>query len=404
VGDLQTSTVATAIQMTAMLVVTVLFWILLASFRRPFLRYWAWGWACLTTALLALVVEFVRDRAAELFFPVYCLAEYGFGYLLAAGCRNLARSTPADRRLAWLLIPAAVLASVLTLWTGGKIEGMLIVHMSVMTAFVVLAFWELMPMRHGPRSGPGLYVMLVALAGLAVEIAQYVPLCAYAYWTGAMGAFPHLKYASLIDLLLETLLAFGMVMVVMETVRRELEAVNRELRLATAHLQSLAQRDPLTEALNRNAFNALVEERKRVAPESFTGCVAVIDMDGLKPINDTLGHAAGDAAIQLVARTVRSLVRPNDMVFRWGGDEFLILWLGIKEADARSRLDRLNAGLAQAVAQSAVKLPADLSASWGVSGFESLGELDGAIERADRRMYDAKKLSRVRREPPGPPG
>jgi diguanylate cyclase (GGDEF)-like protein len=394
---------ATAIQMTAILVVTILSWILLTSFRRPFLRYWTWGWACLTTALLAQLFGFANPRAAELLFPIACLAEYGFGYLLGAGCRNLARGTPADRRLAWVIIPAALVATVLARWTGGVVAGLWVVHKLLMAAFFAMAVRELVPMVRGSRAGPGLFVLLTALAGLFVASVQYAPLSAYLYWAGDPQPFPHLAYSSLIDLLLETLLAFGMVMVVMETVRRELESANRELRLATAHLQSLAQRDPLTEALNRNAFNALIEERKRVAPESFHGCVAVIDMDNLKPINDTLGHAAGDAAIQLVARGVRSLVRPNDMVFRWGGDEFLILWLGIKEADARSRLERLSPTLAQAVAHSAVKLPADLSASWGVVSFDSLPELVKAIEQADQRMYDSKKAQRQRRANPEVP-
>src|SRR5262249_33709761 len=126
---------------------------------------------------------------------------------------------------------------------------------------------------------------------------------------------------------------------------------------------------------------------------ALDGCVAVIDIDNLKPINDQLGHSVGDKAIRAVARAIRSLIRADDMLFRWGGDEFLVLMFKLREEEAARRMNTLNAVLDEKSAEwmsSAVKI----SVSSGVSGFDSLKELGDAIERADRLMYDSRERVR----------
>jgi diguanylate cyclase len=79
----------------------------------------------------------------------------------------------------------------------------------------------------------------------------------------------------------------------------------------------MARVDPLTASLNRHAFCSMAEGYRATGEAS--GCVAVVDMDALKPINDSLGHTSGDAAIRAVARAIRQVVRADDLVFRWGG-------------------------------------------------------------------------------------
>jgi diguanylate cyclase (GGDEF)-like protein len=200
-----------------------------------------------------------------------------------------------------------------------------------------------------------------------------------------------MKYSALYDLMLEMLLAFGMVMVVMELVRQELETANRELRSTGSRLRQLAQHDPLTGALNRHAFDALVREA-REENRSFAGCVAVLDIDNLKPINDTQGHSAGDRAIQLVANTLRSAIRPDDFLFRWGGDEFLVLWLApIPEGDAGERLERLNEELGRNARARGEEYPHEPSVSFGLATFADLAGVTPAIQRADERMYAQKQ-------------
>jgi predicted signal transduction protein with EAL and GGDEF domain len=167
--------------------------------------------------------------------------------------------------------------------------------------------------------------MLMALGFLSVGFLHYIPVfgARKGLW-GFTAPVSYFQYTSVFDLFFEILLGFGTVMVLMESVRREVELANQNLMEARDKLELLVQMDPLTEALNRHAFHSLLRKPERGEAAKTSGSVAVIDIDNLKPINDTFGHTAGDRVIRAVARAMRSLVRADDMLFRWGGDEFLV--------------------------------------------------------------------------------
>jgi diguanylate cyclase (GGDEF)-like protein len=405
--------VGTAIQFSGTILVTILCAILLRTIRREFLYYWAVGWCALSLALAALLASFALKNLDPawrswqwLFFTLYCFGEYTAGFLWIAGCRNLAGDYRLSRRdWAWC-IPAAGIAVFLP-WIvshiSGKFDGLMIVHSLLMACLFATAFAVLYASRHFAQGiGAGIGVMMAALFVLTVDFLQYGPLSGYSQWTGHDETFPHLKYSSLYDLMLEMLLAFGMVMVVMDHVRQELEEANRELRSTGSRLKQLAQCDPLTGALNRHAFDALLREA-REDRGSFAGCVAILDLDKLKPINDTLGHHIGDRAIQIVAQTVRSIIRPDDLLFRWGGDEFLILWLGLlKEPDAAMRLQRLNEELRRNAQLSGIDWPFEPSVSAGLASFTDVHGVESAIQRADSQMYSRKSARRAERAAPVP--
>jgi diguanylate cyclase (GGDEF)-like protein len=147
--------------------------------------------------------------------------------------------------------------------------------------------------------------------------------------------------------------------------------------------------DPLTEALNRHAFHSLLNRDESSGEPRTHGCVAVIDIDNLKPINDQFGHGVGDKAIRAVARAVRSLIRADDMVFRWGGDEFMVLLFKLPEAEGSRRMNSLN-DILRENSQRWTGSAVTISVSSGVSGFASLEELREAIERADQAMYQSR--------------
>lgn len=188
---------------------------------------------------------------------------------------------------------------------------------------------------------------------------------------------------------------FGLVFI--SSSRREVELATQELLKARDQLELLAKMDPLTEALNRHAFHSLLRHPEGSMEEAKTsGSVAVIDIDNLKPINDTYGHAAGDKAIRAVARAMRSLVRADDMLFRWGGDEFLVLMFKLPEAEANRRIQKLNGILEENCARWTA-MPVTVTVSHGVAGFESLTDLAAAIESADKAMYAQRnQVRRVR--------
>src|SRR5207302_7229009 len=128
----------------------------------------------------------------------------------------------------------------------------------------------------------------------------------------------YLQYTSIFDLILEILLGFGTMMVLLEGVHHEFETANRKLKQTHDKLELMASMDPLTEALNRHAFHSLLSRDHGRTESEVDGCVAVIDIDNLKPINHTRGHSGGDKASRAVARALRALVRADDMPFRWG--------------------------------------------------------------------------------------
>src|SRR4029078_13089375 len=129
------------------------------------------------------------------------------------------------------------------------------------------------------------------------------------------------------------------------------------------------------EALNRHAFHSLLR-RPESGPENTatSRSVAVLDIDKLKPINDTFGHTVGDKAIRAVARAMRSLVRADDMLFRWGGDEFLVLMFNLPNHEACRRMERLNQILEENCRRW-TSVPITVTVSYGVAGFNGLNDL-----------------------------
>jgi diguanylate cyclase (GGDEF)-like protein len=122
----------------------------------------------------------------------------------------------------------------------------------------------------------------------------------------------------------------------------------------------------------------------------------VLDIDNLKPINDTLGHTVGDKAIRAVARAMRSLVRADDMLFRWGGDEFLVLMFKLPQPEASRRIEKLNEILEENC-ERWIGEPVTVTVSFGVAGFTSLTDLGQAIEQADKAMYARKGTKSTKR-------
>jgi diguanylate cyclase (GGDEF)-like protein len=383
------------IQFVGVLLVTILSFFMTRSIRRTSLTYWTIGWIALSIALLSLVLTFRIGLWPGLSYSIYLLGEYVFALMLVAGCRNYSTGVRVSRRDMRLLGPAIIIALSLP-QVFKDFNTFFIVHAEILAVLFSVAFYFLLPARRRGKPGPGLRVTMVALALLALDFAHYVPVFTYVKLLGFNGQFAYLKYTSVYDLIFEILLGFGTVMVVMEEVRQEVEEANRELIAARDRLEVLARQDPLTEALNRHAFYSLLEKKQGDATARTGGCAVVVDIDNLKPINDRLGHAAGDAAIREVARSIRSVIRADDLLFRWGGDEFLILLFKVSEVEARKRVDDLDTVLSEARLPG-VTAPVPLIVSYGIAQFSTMSQIEQAIEKADSAMY-ARKQSRKLQE------
>jgi diguanylate cyclase (GGDEF)-like protein len=145
---------------------------------------------------------------------------------------------------------------------------------------------------------------------------------------------------------------------------------------------NLARTDPLTGTANRRALAERVSQLPRV-PFAFVA----VDVDRLKPVNDTHGHSAGDELLAAVASAMQTQLRSADVLARTGGDEFVVLMVGSDAHGASELADRLVASVSQ------VRL------SWGIPSI-SVGAAAGmagddpaaVAERADEALYAAKQL------------
>jgi diguanylate cyclase (GGDEF)-like protein len=149
--------------------------------------------------------------------------------------------------------------------------------------------------------------------------------------------------------------------------------------------------DPLTGALTRATF----EKRSATLLNSVPGApfaVAFVDMDKFKRVNDLYGHALGDAVLAVSAQRIASALRRDDMVARYGGDEFVLLLAGINgNDDLTSRMAEIARRLNEPIALGGQSIHA--GASWGGALYPRDGStLFQLIAAADARMFDAKKL------------
>ncbi len=154
-------------------------------------------------------------------------------------------------------------------------------------------------------------------------------------------------------------------------------------------LERRATTDELTGLVNRREFERLTEESLLAADRFSTGvCVMLIDLNGFKQINDTMGHQFGDLVLQAAADRLRSAVRDTDVVARWGGDEFVILLPGIEDGTGvRASAERISRSLA------ATPMAGDVTVTGAIGAalFPRHGrELDELISAADVAMYSAK--------------
>jgi len=171
----------------------------------------------------------------------------------------------------------------------------------------------------------------------------------------------------------------------------------RELELANADLERLATIDPLTGAQNRRAFLArAAAEASRAARYGHPLSVLVTDLDHFKQINDGYGHAAGDAVLKAFVARTQAMLRPADVVGRMGGEEFAVLLPETSVEAAAEVAERIRAALAAepvVVEDGAVPF----TASIGVAAVGRDGATpEAALNRADRRLYQAKRDGRNR--------
>ncbi|MDQ8154233.1 MAG: GGDEF domain-containing protein [Gemmatimonadota bacterium] len=364
--------------------------------RRDYRTTWSEGWTALAVGYVArfAFIETVGDTSASAYgtrmvllaFAAHFASLLGVG-LFAFGSTLFARSLPrqvvmratAGSVLFYSLI--ATLASpslpALVLWESPL--------MLVLFGWAGATLLMLPDARRSPRS-----------SGLAIAFA--VSSLLWAAWFGAFGLaaltggfstgpfgsmlrfHAYLEAASLI------LLGITMLGVAMEQTGRELADVTEALNVAHDQVRRAELYDLKTGCLNERAFN---EQVGLEVARGAHGAILVCDIDGMHRVNSEHGPLAGDELLWHCAQVLRGSIRPTDRLFRWRGDEFVLILPGASVAEVLPRFEKIIAD-AWPLRTKLTRGPLKLRASLGGAEFATVRELPGAVKAAEEHLGNRK--------------
>jgi diguanylate cyclase (GGDEF)-like protein len=178
--------------------------------------------------------------------------------------------------------------------------------------------------------------------------------------------------------------------------RERMRMQRAELERALARIEELATHDALTGTVNRRHMASLLEgERQRSVRSGHVFCLAVLDVDGLREVNDARGEHSGDALLRAMAQEAQTGLRLSDRIGRWGGGCFVLMMSDTRAALARGAVERLRARMAQARPEgwSGAGLP---TVSAGLTEHRAGETVDRTLARAESALREAKGGGRDR--------
>lgn len=361
--------------------------------RRGYFRQWGRAWMALMGGL-AVVALYSQLAPADpgatplprfvtgATFGLYQLGRLLWCALLVAGSAQYAHRVRRPRLIGVGVAIAVAYAALTAVVAPGMAQ--VIVLQSPVIALALLYCAGLMLRLPRSRRTSGSRFTGAAFAMNGVLWAVYGPVLLWGL-AASPTVPPLLAFLasgnSLLDQIWSVALGYGMVVVLLEDEKRAMNAAHDELAVAHDDMRRAAMLDPLTSAMNRRAFEEGVGLEH--ARATF-GVVGFIDLDGLKVVNDREGHAAGDRLLCRLADAVRGGLRSSDKLYRWGGDEFLLIMPGAGEAELLRRVGELLA---------AADPP--IGASLGAANYEGGEGLGRAIVGADAAMYREKRRRKL---------
>ena len=188
---------------------------------------------------------------------------------------------------------------------------------------------------------------------------------------------------------------------------RKVRHANAQLHVKNLELKQQSSRDPLTGLYNRRHFQEFMRTHLQVekrgagtSGEEIVGALFLLDVDHFKHVNDTYGHAAGDAVLRMIADSLRDILRETDMIVRWGGEEFLAFLPAIPRSGVEEIARRLLVGISSTVIEyQNLKISVDVSIGFApfplVPGTHAL-PWERAVNLVDMALYLAKAHGRNR--------
>ncbi len=283
--------------------------------------------------------------------------------------------------LVWIL-PLFGIAWVTT--TGGLAGNPAFLALFLAAVYVTAAVWFAVT----PGSTVGR--LLLSISFLLWSVVQALIGAALLRFRESGGISGTLQYAGFAAMLLEMMVAVGVILLLFEASQTRLAEEMEQLRHFDQLLKEKSMRDPLTGLYNRGHFNDVLR-RELVSARLAGATVSVLlaDVDRFKQINDRMGHAVGDDVLKFVANYLTSCVRETDFVFRWGGDEFLVLLPRTEETTAAQKAEELGRRLPHI--PGVERLQPSLSVGWATHRGQ---EFSATLAAADSRMYDVKLKGR----------
>ena len=347
--------------------------------RIVYFGLWAAAWGTQAVALL-LGYGMLKSQSVAWLAP-YSVFEFAFAIILIAAARAGFAGAVRDWRTVLRLISILPIFAALVFAVGwnSRIEGYYISHALVLCLVYLYNYASL---RQG--EGIGGHVFRFSLLLLSVAFLVHALVLLYLYRMGSPAQWArYLHFESYYDFALNAVLAFAAMAMWIESQRDRVRVLGTELDAVRRENAANLELDRLTGLLNQAAL-----ERRVESGDAFHGVVTVCDMDNFKEVNDRYGHLVGDEILRNIGHLLRSSIRQEDDAFRWGGDEFVILFHNQHAAVARNRMAEIEDRLRDFRVRGFGILP--ITFSWGTA--ESEGRpLREVLDEADRSMYALKR-------------
>jgi diguanylate cyclase (GGDEF)-like protein len=366
------------------LVIALLLLLVFLYRRRHFIVWWIVAWLFLAASMLAVARSY---PSAQLGWMVYGISQFlgvlaSLAFVVAA---DAYRQKPRLKRgYGLVLLPVAIWFAFAPVALGpGAVFAL--GHVLIAGGMTAAAAAHLLLLKRTRLLGAAVVAaMLLVLGGLNAWTAAA---SSQGDGTAATPALFGMTVVFLVGALGQQLMAF-------EDMTYELRLTNTRLEAAQAELREKVITDPLTGTRNRRFFDEVIaRELQRHRRYRMPLSIVFVDIDNFKAINDTLGHETGDRVLREVAVFLLRNIREADYVFRWGGDEFVVL-ISCTEDEALRRARALQHEFASA--PHTAHLPEGVALSVGVVEVSpDVDDIMPLIQAADERMYANKKRRRA---------
>lgn len=347
--------------------------------RVVYFGLWSVAWALRFIAAI-FGYELLQSGNGAWLAP-YAVFEFGFVIVLVAAARAGFGSEIKDWRTVLRLI-AILPIFVALVYALGFLSRLEAYHASHAVMLCIVYFYNFATLRR--NEGLGARIFRFSLLVLAAAFLEHAIIFFYLYNTGNAPEWArYLHHETYYDFALHCLLAFSAMAMWSETQIDRIRELQSDLDQLRRESKRTSDLDSLTGLQNQAALARRIE-----GGGEYPGVVAVCDMDNFKEINDRYGHLVGDEILRNIGNLLHASIRQEDEAFRWGGDEFVILFQNQFPEVAAKRMRELETRLHEFRVRGFGTLP--ISVSWGTADGRAR-PLRDALDDADRRMYVLKR-------------